>query len=154
MQISDVFVQLGDDAFGQLLKGISMGKLKTYQLYERLKTRTHLNKLNTENLRKSGPTLMARLREHDEELATDLSQAILISHFDMIVAVLDSLTIPHEEGFFVKDLDPKPYLNEGWQERVYTAFQGRFPNALLLFYINHLGIELAGQESAYLPAAA
>jgi hypothetical protein len=154
MKISDVFVQLGDDAFGQLLKGISMGKLKTYQLYVRFKTRTHLNKLNTENLKKSGPTLMGRLRGQDEELATDLSQAILISHFDMIVAVLDHLSIPHEDGFFVKDLNPGPYLTEGWQDRVFQNFHGKFPDALLLFYINHLGVELANEEKVYLPAAA
>ena len=153
MQISDVFVQLGDDAFGQLLKSISMGKLKTYQMYERLKTRTHLTKLNSEHLRKAGPRLMARLTEHDEDLGTDLSQSILISHFDMIVAVLNFLGIPHEEGFFVKDLDPAPYLNEGWKDRVFAEFKGKFPDALLLFYINHLAIELAQEERLYAPAA-
>lgn len=153
MQISDVFVQLGDDAFGQLLKSISMGKLKTYQLYERLKARTHLTKLSSEHLRKAAPRLMARLTEHDEELGTDLSQSILISHFDMIVAVLNLLGIPHEEGFFVKDLDPAPYLTEGWKDRVFHEFKGKFPDALLLFYINHLAIELAREESLYAPAA-
>jgi hypothetical protein len=153
MQISDVFVQLGDDAFGQLLKSISMGKLKTYQLYERLKTRTHLNKLSSEHLRKAAPRLMVRLSAHDDELGTDLSQSILISHFDMIVAVLNELGIPHEDGFFVKDLDPAPYLIEGWKDRVFQTFKGKFPDALLLFYINHLAIELAQEESLYAPAA-
>ncbi len=153
MQISDVFVQLGEDAFSQLLKSISMGKLKTFQLYERLKTRTHLTKLSSEHLRKASPRLMSRLRSHDEELGTDLSQCILISHFDLIVSVLNFLGIPHEEGFFVKDLDPAPYLTEGWQDRVFKEFNGKFPDALLLFYINHLAIELTQQEVLYAPAA-
>ena len=153
MQICDVFVQLGDDVFGQLLKSISMGKLKTYQLYERLKTRTHLTKLNTEHLRKAAPRLMSRLSEHDEELGTDLSQCILISHFDMIVAVLNFLGIPHEEGFFVKDLDPAPYLTGDWKDRIFSNFKGQYPDALLLFYINHLAVELSHEESVYAPAA-
>ncbi len=153
MRISDVFVQMGDDAFGQLLKSVSMGKLKTFQLYERFKTRTHLAKLNTEALRKAGPRLIGRLRDGDQELAMDLSQAILISHFDLIVAVLNFLQIPHEEGFFVKDLDPAQYLTEGWKDRVFGEFRGKFPDALLLFYINHLAVELAHQESIYAPAA-
>ncbi len=153
MKISDVFVQLGEDAFGQLLKSVSIGKLRTYQMYERLKTRTHLVKLNTENLKKAAPRLMARLREGDAELGTDLSQAVLISHFDLIVAVLNFLQIPHEEGFFIKDLDPAPYLTDGWRDRVFNEFQGKFPAALLLFYINHLALELSSEESVYLPAA-
>jgi hypothetical protein len=153
MQLSQVFLQLGEDSFGQLLRGVSMGKLKTYQLFERLKTRCHLGKLNTENLRKAAPRLVERLKEGDEELATDLSQAILISHFEIIVAVLDHLKIPHEEGFFVKDLDPAPYLTQGWKDRVYEEFRGKFPDALLLFYINHLAVELSKEDSVYVPAA-
>ena len=34
-----------------------------------------------------------------------LAQAILISHLDMIRAVLDHLGIPHEDGFFAKDAE-------------------------------------------------
>jgi hypothetical protein len=121
--------------------------------FERLKTRCRLGKLNTENLRKAAPRLVERLKEGDEELATDLSQAILISHFEIIVAVLDHLKIPHEEGFFVKDLDPAPYLTQGWKDRVYEEFRGKFPDALLLFYINHLAVELSKEDSVYVPAA-
>ena len=72
-----MFLQLGEESLPQLLRGISIGKLKTYQLYERFKTRTHLAKLNTENLRKAAPRFWQRLNEQDEEFATDLSQAIL-----------------------------------------------------------------------------
>jgi hypothetical protein len=53
MQLSGVFLQLGEERLPQLLRGISIGKLKTYQLYERFKLRTHLAKVNTENLRKA-----------------------------------------------------------------------------------------------------
>ncbi len=153
MQLSDAFLKSGEDGFQQLLRSISLGKLKTYQLYERLKTRLHLQKLNTESLRKAAPRLMARLGEHDVELATDLSQAILVSHLDLIVAVLNFLGIPHEEGFFNKDLDAAPYLNEGWQERVFERFQGQYSKALLTFYINHLAIELTKPQELFAPAA-
>ena len=118
MALTDVFLDLGQDGFGQLLRSVSMGKLKTYQLYDRIKTRTHLPKLNAEHLQKASPRLWTRLSEKDEEFAQDLSQAVLVSHLDMIVAVLNFLEIPHEEGFFAKDIDPKPFLTEGWQARV------------------------------------
>ncbi len=91
MQLSDVFLQLGEERLRQLVRGISIGKLRTYQLYERFKTRTHLPKVNTENLRKAVPKFWKRLEAHDEEFATDLSQAILIAHLDMIQKVLDFL---------------------------------------------------------------
>ena len=153
MELSGVFTGLGEEALDQLLKSVSMGKLKTFQLFERIKTRAHLGKLSSATLRGAGPRLMQRMAGGDEELATELSQAILISHFDLIVAVLNFLGIPHEEGFFVKDLDPAPYLTDGWKERVYGEFQGKFPNALLLFYINHLSVELLKADSVFQPAA-
>ena len=153
MQLSDVFLQLGEERLPHLLRGISIGKLRTFQLYERFKIRTHLPKVNTENLRKASPRFWKRLQEQDEEFATDLSQAILISHMDMITGVLNFLGIPNEEGFFAKDTDAKQYLTEGWQARVYDKFKGDFQPDLLVFYINHLGYEMAGDETAYLPAA-
>lgn len=153
MQLSGVFLQLGEDRLPQLLRAVSIGKLKTYQLYERFKTRTHLPKVNTESLRKAAPRFWTRLNEHDEEFATDLSQAILISHMDMITAVLNFLGVPNEEGFFAKDLDARQYLTEGWQSRVYNHFKDEYPQPLLLFYINHLGWELGSAQEAYLPAA-
>ena len=153
MQLSDVFLQLGEDRFQQLLRGVSIGKLKTYQLYDRFKLRMHLPKLNGEILKKSSPRLYARLNEHDEEFATDLSQAVLVSHLDMIVDVLNFLGIPHEDGFFAKDLSATEYLTEGWQERVYQNFRGKYSGALLTFYINHLALELTKADQAFLPAA-
>ena len=153
MQLSEAFLTSGESGFQQLLRSISLGKLKTYQLYERLKTRLHLQKLNTESLRKAAPRLMARLGEHDRELATDLSQAILVSHLDLIVNVLNFLGIPHQEGFFEKNLDAKPFLTEGWQTRVYQQFRDQYQTDLLTFYINHLAIELTEPQELFAPAS-
>jgi hypothetical protein len=153
MQLSDVFLQLGEEHLRQLVRGISIGKLRTFQLYDRFKTRTHLAKVNTENLRKATPRFWQRLNEHDEEFATDLSQAILIAHMDMITSVLNFLGIPNQEGFFEKDLDAKPHLTEGWQARAFDRFKTEYPESLLLFYISHLGWELGGETSVFLPAA-
>src|SRR6185369_1099192 len=142
MALTDVFLELGQDGFGQLLRSVSMGKLKTYQLYDRIKTRTHLPKLNAEHLQKASPRLWTRLSEKDEEFAQDMSQAVLVSHLDMIVAVLNFLEIPHEDGFFAKDIDPKPFLTEGWQGRVQEKFKDVYPESLLRFYTAHLAWEL------------
>ena len=153
MQLSDVFLQLGEEHLRQLVRGISIGKLRTFQLYDRFKTRTHLPKVNTENRRKAIPKFSQRLEAHDEEFATDLSQAILIAHLEMIATVLNFLGIPNQEGFFEKDLDAKPYLTEGWQARALENFRGKYEDSLLLFYINHLDWELGGARQAFLPAA-
>ena len=153
MQLYDVFLQLGEERLGQLVREISIGKLRTYQLYDRFRTRTHLPKVNTELLRKAVPKFWKRLEAQDIEFATDLSQAILIAHMDMIIEVLNFLGIPNQEGFFEKDLEAKAFLTEGWQQRTIEHFKGKYPDALFLFYINHLGCELGGEEAAYLPAA-
>jgi hypothetical protein len=142
MPLTEVFLSIGEDGFGRVIHSISIGKLKTYQLYDRFKTRTHLPKLNAENLQKATPRLWARLSEKDEEYAQDLSQAVLVSHLDMIVAVLNFLGIPHEDGFFAKDLDATPHLTEGWQERVIEKFKDVYPEPLLRFYTAHLAWEL------------
>jgi len=153
MQLSGVFLQLGEERLPLLLRGVSIGKLKTFQLYERFKTRTHLTKVNTENLRKAAPRFWTRLNEQDEEFATDLSQAILISHMDMIAAVLNFIGVPNEEGFFAKDIDAKAHLTEGWQARTWDKFKDEYAQPLLLFYINHLDWELGGAQQIWLPAA-
>ncbi len=153
MQLSEIFLGLGQPSFAQLLRGISIGKLKTYQLFDRMKARLHLAKLNSESIRKAEPRLWSRLEEKDEDFATDLSQAILVSHLDMIKAVLDEMGVPNEDGFFAKDLEAAKYLTEGWQQKVYDKFKTAYPDALLLFYINHLGWELAKAEHLFQPAA-
>jgi hypothetical protein len=153
MQLCEIFLGLGQPNFAQLLRSVSIGKLKTYQLFDRMKTRLHAPKLNSESIRKSEPRLWARLSEQDEELATDLSQAILISHMDMIKAVLDQLGIPNEEGFFAKDVDGSKYLTEGWQQKTYEQFKDTYPAPVLLFYINHLDWEVAKAQQLFQPAA-
>jgi hypothetical protein len=153
MQLSDVYLGMGVDSFGQLIRGISMGKLKTYQIYEGFKVRAHLHKLNTEALRKSVPRFWARIEEHDEEFARDLAQAILVSQIEMITAILDLLGVPHENGFFAKDMDAKPYFTEGWEERVLEKFRGVYPEAVIVFYINHLRWELLGAAEPYRPVS-
>lgn len=152
MQISDIFLALGEDAFAQLIRSMSIGRLKTYQLYEPLKTRMRLQKLNTESLRKGAPRFLQRIKDGDDEFATEIGQAILVSHLDMIKAVLDFLEIPHEEGFFAKDFDASSYLKEGWEQRVYDHFHGTYPDALILFYINHLSWEVLKTEQVFQPA--
>ena len=144
---------MGQDAFERLVRGVSIGKLKTYQMYEGFKVRAHLHKVNTEMLRKSVPKFWARLSERDEDLGKDLAQAILVSHLEMITAVLDLLGVPHENGFFAKDVDPKPFFSEGWEDRVYQQFRERFPDPILVFYINHLRWELLGATEVYRPAS-
>jgi hypothetical protein len=160
MQLCDIFLRLGSARFDELMRCISVGKLKTYQLYDRVKTRLHVSKLNSESLRKSAARNWTRLEERDDEFATDISQAILVSHLDMIKAVLDHLGVPHEEGFFAKDADVVKFLTDGWQQGVWEKFAGAsstpsplFPPAPLLFYINHLAWEIAKAEDVFAPAA-
>src|SRR5437773_7751013 len=153
MDISDVYLGLGQDAFGRLIRGISIGKLKTYQIYEAFKVRAHLQKMNTETLRKAVPKLWERLSGGDEDLAKDLAQAVLVSHLDMISAVLDFLGVPHENGFFAKDMDAKQYLTEGWEARTFEQFHTAYPEPLLLFYMNHLRWELLSSTDVFRPAS-
>ena len=113
--------------FTDLLRGISIGKLKTYQLYDRMKVRFHLPSSTPKTCRKAEPRFWARLGEKDEDFATDLAQAILVSHLEMIKAVLDDLGIPNQDGFFDKDIDGTKYLTDGWQQRTYEKFKDAYP---------------------------
>ena len=142
MQLSDVFLSLGPETFGQLLKTVSMGKLRTYQMVESVKARARVTKLNSESLRKAGPRLWSRLETREEDVAEDLAQAILVSQLDLVIAVLNFLGMPHQDGFFSKDVDASQYLTQGWQQRVWEKFRDELPNPALLFYINHLAWEL------------
>lgn len=153
MQMCGVFRALGPEVFHHLVRGISIGKLKTYQVYERFKARARLTKLNAESLRKAEPRFWARIEDGEEDFATDLSQVFLLPHLDMIEAVLNSLGIPNERGFFDKDLKPEEYLKEGWQGRIFDQFAGVYPREILLFYINHLDWELNKTDQIFLPAA-
>jgi hypothetical protein len=153
MQLSEIYLDLGQDAFGRMVRAVSIGKLKTYQIYEGFKVRAHLAKVNTESLRKAVPRFWARISEKDEEFAKELAQALLVSHLDLVTAVLDFQGVPHENGFFAKNMDPKPYFTEGWEELVYEKFKTVFSDELLVFYINHLRWELLGAEQPYHPVS-
>ena len=153
MQISDVFLGLGQEEFRQLIRRISIGKLRTYQNYESFKVRAHLHKLNTETLRKSVPKFWERIAAREEDFSKDLAQTVLVSHLDLIGAVLDFQGVPHENGFFAKSIDPKPYFTEGWEDRVYDKFRGVFPDVMLVFYMNHLRWEMLGASELYRPAS-
>jgi hypothetical protein len=153
MRMCDVYLALGPDVFHHLVRGISIGKLKTYQVYERFKLRAHLTKLNSDALRKAEPKFWARIQSGEEDFATDLSQVFLLSHLAMIVDVLNFLGIPNQDGFFDKDLKPEQYLTEGWQTRVFDQFAEKHPREVLLFYINHLDWELNKTEQVFVPAA-
>ncbi|MBY0503869.1 MAG: hypothetical protein K2X03_08160 [Bryobacteraceae bacterium] len=142
MVFSELYLQLGESQLIPLLRTISLGKLKTFQMFDRLKTRLHLTKLNNESLKKIAPKVWQRLGNQEEALGQDLAQSILVSNLDMIKAVLDFLGVPHEDGFFAKDLDAKQYLTGDWQQKVYAEFRGKYPDALLAFYVNHLAFEL------------
>ena len=61
MEISDVYLGLGQEGFARLVRGISIGKLRTYQIYEGFKVRAHLSKVNTEALRKAVPRFWERI---------------------------------------------------------------------------------------------
>jgi len=89
----------------------------------------------------------------DEEFGRDLAQAILVSHLEMIGQALDFLGVPHENGFFAKDMDPKPYFTEGWEDRVFDKFRAVYSEPLVLFYINHLRWELLGATEPYRPVS-
>ena len=153
MELSEVYLGLGPDVFSQLVRSISIGKLKTYQIYEGFKVRAHLHKVNTEILRRAIPRFWTRLGEHDEEFARDLAQAVLVSHLDLITAVLDLLGVPHENGFFAKDLEAARYFTEGWEERVLDKFRTAYSESILIFYINHLRWELLSAGEVYRPVS-
>ena len=151
MRLSDIILALGEPSFHQLIRSVSIGKLKTFQLYDRVKLRFHMNKLNSETLRKATPKLWARVAEDDDEFATDIAQIVLVSHLDMVRDVLDLLQIPHEDGFFAKDLDASGKLTDGWQQRVLDTYRPKYPEALLVFYINHLDWELTKSGNIFQP---
>src|SRR6476469_11255071 len=132
MEISDVYLGLGQEGFARLVRGISIGKLRTYQIYEGFKVRAHLSKVNTEALRKAVPRFWERISSKDEDFGKDLAQAVLVSHLDLIIGVLDFLGVPHDNGFFAKDMDPKPYFTEGWEDRVFEKFRAGSPESILL----------------------
>lgn len=154
MQVNQIFQALGEQGFDDVFGTLTVTKLKTYKLYETLKARAHLPKLNVAGLKKVRPRFWERLVAGDEDLAGDLAQAVLISNLDMIVEVLDFLEVPHHDGFFEKDFDATEILKDDWRDRAYKNFQGKYPGPLLVFYLNHLAMETTKAEDLFTPADA
>jgi hypothetical protein len=152
MELTDIFQSLGEENFRALVGTISISRLKTFKLYESLKARSHLPKLNVQGLKKVAPRFWERIREGDQDLASDLAQAILTGHFELIVDVLDFLGIPHHEGFFDKETDAAALLTEGWQSRAFDQFREKYPEPLLVLYLNHLSLEITKDKPLFVPA--
>ena len=151
MELSVVFGALGQSGFEELIKSISIGGLRTYQVYDSFKIHARLNKVNRETLRKVTPRLWERLQGGDEDLARELAHAILICRLPMVVEVLDFLDIAHDgSGFFDKDRSLDERLQAGWQQRVFDEFREKYPRPLLLFYINHLDREVGEPAEPFL----
>ena len=151
MELTDIFLALEREGFEELIKGISIGGLRTYQVYEPLKIHAGLHKLNRERLRKSVPRLWERIEGANQDLAHNLAQGILVSNLPMVVDVLNFLEIPHDgNGFFDKEGSVKEQLTEGWQKRVLDHFGAKHPKPLLLLYINHLDWELGKPAAPFL----
>lgn len=150
MTLTDAYRALGRPRFDTLVGAVSIGALKTYSVYEGFKARSRLGKLNRQRLRRAAPRLWARIAEGDSGLARDFAQAVLVSNIDFVVSVLDFLEIPHDgNGFFDKDANPGEKLSNGWRQRVFDEFRGRRGEALVLFYINHLGWEMGRAEEPF-----
>ncbi len=150
MNVHEVYTALGEERFRDLTTNISMGSLRTYKLFETVKIRARLSKLNRAKLRQVTPKLWGRLVEGDEPLAKDLAQAILVSHLEFVVKALDFLGISHDgNGFFDKDDEAEARLDDGWQQRTLDNFRESQPEALVLFYINHLDLELGSPETVF-----
>ena len=94
MELTEVFQALGRSSLQELIEGISMGRLRTYDVYDSLKVRAHLSKLNRERLRRAVPRLWGRLEKGDQDLARELAQGILVSNLPFVVEALDFLEIP------------------------------------------------------------
>jgi hypothetical protein len=152
MDLTDVHRALGRERFEELIRGVSMGSLKTYRAFDNFKIHAHLHKLNRERLRRAIPQLWARIEEGDQDLAREVSQAALVSNLALVAAVLDFLGIPHDgSGFFEKDTIAAEQLKDGWQQRVWDEYREKYPPALVLLYINHLDWELGNPSAPFIP---
>ena len=153
MDLAEVFQALGRSSLQELIEGISMGRLRTYDVYESLKVRAHLSKLNRERLRRAVPKLWDRLEQGDQDLARELAQGILVSNLPFVVEALDFLEIQHDgSGFFDKNSSSAKDLEDGWQAKVFEEFHERYPESLIVLYTNHLAGELDRSSAIFQPA--
>ncbi len=155
MELAEVYVALGEERTVRLARAISIGALKTYGVYEGIKIRSRLHKFNRQKLRAAAPNLWKRIATGDGGLAREFSQAVLVSNIPLIVDVLDTLQIEHDEnGFFAKDSDYSEQLSSDWPKTVADEFAGRYAEELVLLYINHLGWETGTLDEPFLGSIA
>lgn len=151
MVLSEVFRALERASFDDAVGSVSIGGLRTYQLYESFKIHARLNKLNRERLRKAIPRLWSRVEAGDEDLAREIAQAVLVSNLSMVIEILDFLKVPHDgSGFFQKNEEAAACLGEGWHKRVHAEFREKYPENRVLLYINHLDWELGNPAAPFL----
>jgi hypothetical protein len=62
--------------------------------------------------------------------------------------------VPHNEGFFEKDAELSKHLSGDWQQRAYAEFHSTYPEAILVFYLNHLAHEVDENAALFAPAVA
>ncbi len=151
MDLVGVFASLGQDRSVRLVETVSISALRTFGVYEAIKVRSRLRKLNRQKLQTASPALWRRITEGDSDLARDLAQAVLVSHIALVAEVLDSLGIEHDgNGFYSKDEDHSGKFKPGWPSTVLGHFGERYPRDVVLLYINYLGWETGVLESPFL----
>lgn len=151
MDLAEVYEALGQERVAPSIRTISMGALKTFGVYQAVKVRSRLRKLNRSNLRRAAETLWQRVADGDTDLGRDLSQAVLVSNIPLVTSVLDFLEIEHDgNGFYSKDSDHSDQLSEGWAERAFAHCEDRFDQDLVLLYINYLGWETEALKEPFL----
>ncbi len=151
MDWPEVYERLGVERSDRLVRSVSIGALKTFKVYKALKIRSQLHTLNRQKLRAASGNLWHRIVRGDADLAHELTQAVLVSNIDFVVEVLDHLGIEHGgNGFLAKEGDYAEQLGAGWERTVFDTFRNRYPEELVLLYINHLGWETATLERPFL----
>lgn len=151
MELTAVYAAFGSDRTSGLVQTVSLGALRTFGVYEAVKVRSRLKKLNRQKLRAAAPKMWERIKDGDTDLARDLTQAVLVSNIPLVVEVLDLLEIEHDgNGFFAKDGDYSSQFSNGWEQKVFKHCKDRFDTDLVLLYINHLGWEMDALDKPFL----
>lgn len=151
MELAEVYQALGEERTARLLRTVSIGALKTFGVYKDVKVRSQLHTLNRQKLRAASPKLWQRIVAGDEDLAATVGKAILVSNVTLIIESLDFLEIEHDgAGYFDRDGDYSTRFAEGWERMLFERFRERYPEELVLFYVNHLGSELGTLERPFL----
>lgn len=153
MELAEVYQALGEERTARLVRTVSIGALKTFGVYKDVKVRSQLHTLNRQKLRAAASKLWQRIVAGDKDLATTVGQAVLVSNVPLIIESLDFLEIEHDgNGYFDKDADYSKRFAAGWERTLFDRFRERYPEELVLFYVNHLGCETGTLERPFLGA--